>query len=273
MKTQVALPFALTALLTAGSMSVAQSNDAFDDVITAEVLPGWTLADGSRMAGLRITLAPGWKTYWRAPGDAGIPPQFDWSGSRNLGTVELTWPQPRVFHENGMRSIGYKEQVVIPLHIAPKSAGKPVRIKGRMDLGVCSDICMPHTLKFNATLEGDAAQPTPAIAAAMASAPYSAKEAKVRKSTCAISPTAQGMKVEARITMPSAGGREVAVIESGVSGVWVSEPEVTRTGGDIVAVSSMIHPDGGPFSLNRSAIRITVLGANYAVDIKGCTAG
>lgn len=260
---------AVAALLCSASVSSAQSANP----VTAEVLQGWTQSDGSRVAALRLTLLPGWKTYWRAPGDAGIPPEFTWSGSRNLGDLNITWPQPDVFHDNGMRSIGYKNQVVIPLHIAPKRAGQPVHIKGRMDLGVCSDICMPHTLRFDATLNTTDAKPTPEIAAAMATAPYSASEAGVSKATCTITPISDGMRVEARVTMPSAGGREETVIEPGQPGVWVSEPKTRRQGSDIVAVSDMVHPNGGPFSVNRSAIRITVIGSGHSVDIRGCTAG
>lgn len=264
---------AFAALLCSAQALSAQSANVFEDPIAVEVLHGWERADGNRIAALRLTLKPGWKTYWRAPGDAGIPPQFSWSGSRNLDDLRITWPQPYVFHDNGMRSIGYKNQVVIPLHIAPKRTGKPVQIKGRMDLGVCSDICMPHTLRFSATLEDTGGAPTPAIAASLATAPYSAAEAGVKRATCVITPSQDGMRIETRITMPSAGGREETVIEPGVPGVWVSEPKTKRDGRDIVAVSDMVHPNGGPFSVNRANIRITVIGSGHAVDIQGCTAG
>ncbi|MFY8145805.1 MAG: protein-disulfide reductase DsbD domain-containing protein, partial [Rhodobacter sp.] len=63
-----------------------------DDLLSAEVLPGWRTEQGTHMAALRLTLAPGWKTYWRSPGDAGIPPLFNWSGSQNLSGVRVHWP-------------------------------------------------------------------------------------------------------------------------------------------------------------------------------------
>ena len=81
------------------------------------------------------------------------------------------------------------------------------------------------------------------------------------------------MQVEARVTLPALGGQEHAVIESGIAGVWVSEPKTIRQGGDIVAVSQMVHPDGGVFSIDRSAIRITIIGGQSAVDLRGCSAG
>ena len=61
----------------------------------------------------------GWKTYWRMPGDAGIPPQFDWSGSQNVKSVEVLWPAPQRFIDSGGETVGYKDRVVFPLRIVP----------------------------------------------------------------------------------------------------------------------------------------------------------
>jgi hypothetical protein len=81
------------------------------------------------------------------------------------------------------------------------------------------------------------------------------------------------MQIEARVTMPSAGGQEVAVIEPGNPVLWASQPETQRQGGTLIARSEVISASGAPFALDRSEIRITVLGANHAVDIQGCSAG
>lgn len=256
------------AMLSAGS--AVSAGDPFATPVTARVLPGWVQADGTRFAALHLTLLPGWKTYWRAPGDAGIPPTFDWSGSGNLGALDVTWPTPQVFYDNGMRSIGYKNELILPLTISPAQAGQPVHLKAEMDLGVCSDICMPHRLQFDAILDGMDSRPTPAIAAALAQRPYSQQEAGVRSATCRLEPTGDGFMIEARVTMPSAGGPEEMVIEPGRADIWVSEPETRREGADVIALSELIHVDGGSFALNRSDIRITVLGTGHAVDIRGC---
>ncbi|ABG32912.1 hypothetical protein CEP88_06660 [Roseobacter denitrificans] len=253
--------------------SAASAQDRFETPITAEVLPGWVQSDGSRMAALRLTLAPGWKTYWRAPGDAGIPPRFDWSYSRNLEAVGISWPTPKVFDQNGMRSVGYDNTLVIPLRIEPKHNNQPVSLNARMELGICSDICIPHELELSGEIPGDTPNPTPAIAAALAQQPYSASEAGVRATECSISPTSDGLQIEARVTMPSAGDPEYIVIEPGPGDIWVSEAKTKRRGGTIVATSDMVNVNGGPIALDRSAIRITVLGSKYAVDIRGCAGG
>ena len=270
MKSFVALSAALTAAFTALPV---QAQNAYANPVKSEVLQGWDLPDGRRVAALRLTLAPGWKTYWRSPGDAGIPPSFDWSLARNLAGVAITWPTPSVYVDNGMRSIGYSGQVVIPLHVTPNRAGKPVRLHGTMALGVCADVCIPHEIDFDTLLDAPDASPTPAIVAAMADVPYSASEASVASATCRLRPLEDGMEIEAQVTLPHTGGTEVAVIETGTPGLWISEARTTRQGNTLIAVSEMMHASGNAFGIDRSDVRITILGGNYAVDVKGCSAG
>lgn len=270
MKLPIALPAALAIALTG---LPAQSQDRYGTPVTSEVLQGWDLPDGRRVAALRLTLAPGWKTYWRSPGDAGIPPAFDWSRARNLNHVAITWPTPSVYEQYGMRSIGYSGQVVIPMHVTPSRADKPVRLQGKMALGVCEEVCIPYEIDFDTWLDTPDAAPTPAIVAAMADVPYSASEADVAAATCQLRPLDDGMEIEARVTLPHTGGTEVAVIETGTPGLWISEAETMRQGNTLIAVSQMMHHSGAAFGIDRSDVRITILGGDYAVDVKGCTAG
>ncbi|MBE1285746.1 MAG: hypothetical protein GJ676_20710 [Rhodobacteraceae bacterium] len=264
-----ALAMALTA--TSG-ISAAKAGDSMDDLVRIEVLDGGRTQDGTYRAALRLTLKDGWKTYWRSPGDAGIPPLFNWRGSRNVGEVAFTWPTPSVFETSGYQTIGYMDQLVLPVEIKPSKPGKPVRLKGRMELGVCKDVCVPSELKFDHALDPQAGR-NPAIAAAIASRPYSAREAGVTSAICHLTPTKDGMRVEAHLSMPSAGGTEVAVIEPGHPDLWASETRSERKGGTLVATSELVHTEGEAYALDRSQIRITVLGRNHAVDVRGCSAG
>lgn len=262
------LPFA--ALLTAFG---AQAQTEEIAPITAELIEGWQQPDGTRIDGLRLTLAPGWKTYWRSPGDAGIPPEFNWQKSRNLRTVAIDWPTPKVFDQNGMNSVGYTDEVVLPLSMTSRHADKPVKIDMTMDIGVCRDICIPETLRVTGTLAASGTTPVPAIAAALAERPYSADEAGAKSATCRLRPTDQGLQITAKLTLPATGGREYVVIEAGRPDVWVSEADVTRRGSTLTAVAEMITNDGSLLALDRSALRFTVIGGSYAVDLRGCTAG
>ena len=95
-------------------------------------------------AGVEIQLKAGWKTYWRYPGDAGVPPRFDWSGSENLAVLEVKWPAPERFvDESGAKSIGYHGDIVFPLMVRPIDPARPVRLKLKLDFAVCEKLCVP----------------------------------------------------------------------------------------------------------------------------------
>jgi hypothetical protein len=242
-------------------------------LVRIEVLDGGLTKRGTHRAALRLTLEDGWKTYWRAPGDAGIPPRFDWRSSSNVQRVSVTWPTPQVFDLAGLRSIGYTQQLVLPVEITQVKPGQPVRLKGEIEFGVCKDICIPARLTFDQPLDPGAGR-NPAIAAALAARPYSASEAGVRSATCRLSPSGNGgMNIEAQITMPSAGGTEVAVIEPGDPQLWASQTITKRRGKVLIATGELVHVSGSSFALDRSKVRITVLGKRHAVDIRGCTPG
>ena len=73
--------------------------------------------------------------------------------------------------------------------------------------------------------------------------------------------------------MPSLGGREVVVIEPGLSDIWMSETDVSREGDQLTATGDLAAIDGGALVLEQSDITITVLGASQAVEIDGCQLG
>jgi len=264
----------LTALALGCATALPLSaGDSFETPVKGEILSGWQQADGTRMAALRLTLAPGWKTYWRAPGDAGIPPHFDWSGSKNLRGVGITWPTPEVFLTAGMQTIGYSGVLVLPIALAPRQDGEPITLRADLDIGVCSDICVPHQMRLSAIISGDNTKPTPSIVAALADRPLTAREAGVRTASCALSPTADGFEIKATMVLPSTGATEVVVIEPGQPNLWIGETKSSRSGKTLVAVGEMISDSGAAIALDRSDIRITVLGKKHAVDIQGCTPG
>lgn len=265
----LALFAALAALATPPAVPAAQAGTGLD-VVSARLLPGWRQPDGTHLAGLELVLAQGWKTYWRAPGDAGIPPRFDWSGSDNLSGVAISWPVPRVFDQNGMRSIVYADRVVLPLHVRPARGGADVRISARIDLGVCEDICIPAQVSVAGVLPADARRPDPAIAAALAARPLSAEEADVSAVTCVLAPAQDGLGLRVEVEMPGARGVKAAVIETADPHVWVSEPALSAAAGRLAAESRLVHVDGNAFALDRDGVRVTLLDGASAVDIRGC---
>ncbi|WP_439156077.1 protein-disulfide reductase DsbD domain-containing protein [Yoonia sp.] len=250
---------------------VALSAQTYDDLARIEVLPGWRMDDGTHMAGLRITLKPGWKTYWRAPGDAGIPPHFNFAGSDNISTVTPHWPVPVIFDQNGQRSIGYHDGVVFPLKVAAKDANAPLHLAGQIDIGVCEEICIPVSLPFDAALPADG-QRDAAITAALINRPLTGAEAVLGPATCHISPISDGLRVVARLGTAQWGPSEVVIIETGDADIWVSEADVAHAAGELKATVDMVHMTGSSFALDRSQIKITLLGPARAVELQGCQA-
>lgn len=255
------------ALLIASALPLRA--ETVSDYVTVSILPGWRTEAGTHMAGLRIQLAPGWHTYWRAPGDAGIPPSFDWTGSDNIEGAGFHWPVPQVFVQNGMRSIGYEGDVVIPIELALGDPDATARMAGQVQIGVCRDICMPVQLSFQADLPVGGDRPGPLVAA-LVDQPLGADQAGVGHVACAVAPIADGLSVTATVDLAPLGPDEVVVIEAGDPAIWVSEPESTRDGSRLTARADLVHVTGEAFALDRSRLRITVIAAGQAVDIRGC---
>ncbi|WP_274610748.1 protein-disulfide reductase DsbD domain-containing protein [Rhodovulum imhoffii] len=236
--------------------------------LRGSLVPAPPAADGTPMAGLRLDLEPGWKTYWRIPGEAGIPPRFDWSASENLKGVRIHWPRPILFTQNGMRSLGYEEKVVLPLELTPANPDAPMHLRLRIGMGVCKEICMPLTLELSARIPADT--PPAALNAWMARRPLPAGAAHVKGVKCALSPARTGLRLTAEIEMPSLGGQETAIFELRGAGAWLSDSPTRRTGNRLSAGADL---SGDTLIVDRSALRITVLGNDTAVEILGCSGG
>lgn len=263
--------FRAATLLVALAAASAGAEEVPANVVTATLREGWRTPAGTQMAALELRLAPGWKTYWRAPGDGGIPPAFDWTGSANVAEVALHWPKPEVFDLNGMRSFGYHEALVLPIEIRPAEPGAPVRIAARIDLGVCNAICMPMTVRVEGDL-GAGGRPDPVIRAALAARPEPAAAAGLTAARCAAEPIRDGLRLTSRLALPRLGGEEIAVVELADRTVWVSPAETLREGGELSATADLVPADAKPFALDRSTVRITVFGGKgRVVEVEGCT--
>ena len=242
-----------------------------DDAIRLEFLQGWRTDRGTHVTGLQISLQDGWKTYWRAPGEGGIPPRFDWQGSRNLGSVELHWPTPEVFRTGGVQAVGYTRDLVLPLEFTAEDPSKPVQVTARVFLGVCEEVCLPVTLQIAAELSPDRRQPDDRITAAMADRPMTAAEMGVSRVECRFAPIPDGLRVTASVSMNTLGRDETAVFELPDRAIWIGPSETRREGATLTATAEMVPPEARPFLVSRSDLRITVLADGQAVNIQGCT--
>jgi len=99
--------------------------------------------NGARMAGLSIELQPEFKTYWRTPGDSGLPPVFDWTKSKNVRQIDVLWPVPHRFDDQAGSSIGYDGQVVLPIAVRIADPSQEAVLTLTLNFGVCKTICIP----------------------------------------------------------------------------------------------------------------------------------
>jgi DsbC/DsbD-like thiol-disulfide interchange protein len=160
-------------------LGAARADDvsAWDTDIRSSLrlIAGSSLKDGGApmlRAGIQLRLDPGWKTYWRYPGDSGVPPRFNFDGSENVKSVTVLWPAPRRFPDGaGGHSIGYTEAVIFPVHVVPQEANKPVTLRLKADYAICEKLCVPAEGKADLKLTPGAAAEESALAAAEARVP------------------------------------------------------------------------------------------------------
>ncbi|TCT05136.1 protein-disulfide reductase DsbD domain-containing protein [Aquabacter spiritensis] len=179
MSVRTALLLLLAPLLSAALITGARAGAGetpWVGVQGAEVrLLSGRVVDGTLEAGIEIRLAPGWKTYWRYPGDSGVPPDFDWSGSRNLGIIAVAYPAPRRFSDGASGySIGYKGAVVFPVTARIAAPGTPSRLDLTLDFAVCEALCVPAQAKLALDIPADGGSAVPALEAARAALPVPA---------------------------------------------------------------------------------------------------
>ena len=167
---------ATAALLTAMPVTHAADVSAWD----ADARSGMRLIAGKGTgdannrvlrAGVELKLAPGWKTYWRYPGDSGVPPRFDFSQSSNVKSVDVQWPLPHRFADGSGHSIGYRDAVIFPLSVVPEDKSKPVTLRLKLDYAICEKLCVPVDAKAELGLSDGVSSQDTALTAAAARVP------------------------------------------------------------------------------------------------------
>ncbi len=121
--------------------------------VRAQLVSGDIDADGFDV-GLDVQMGEGWHGYWRVAGDAGLPPRFDWSGSRNVKDVTVEWPAPVRKDEAGLQVFGYGDRVFFPVRVMPEVVGEAVALDLALDIMVCKDICIPQKLHLTMDVPG-----------------------------------------------------------------------------------------------------------------------
>ncbi|WP_323021789.1 protein-disulfide reductase DsbD domain-containing protein [Pararhodobacter sp.] len=270
---------ALGTALSALALSLAPSGSASaqgridNPVVEAEILPGWTTQNGTRMAALRLILTPGWHTYWRIPGEAGIAPRLDWGQSQNVASVVPIWPRPEIIDQNGYRSYGYEDELILPLQVTAQDPGRPMALLGALSIGVCNETCVPADVAVQGVLRG-AGERDRRISAALDTAARPGARAGLTRTTCRLVPEGRGAELTLRATLPPQGSAEDIILELPGSPYRITESRTWREGGELVAQATLRPPRRSEaVGIDRASIAFTVLSEERMSWSQGCTGG
>ena len=106
--------------------------------------------------GWHIKLRDGWKTYWRTPGEAGMPPVWHWNNEGPLKEIEVLWPLPERMITFGYESNIYHDEIILPVDVHLTGEGGTVKLSLATDYMICKDVCIP----LSATYMMDIADPS-----------------------------------------------------------------------------------------------------------------
>ena len=207
------------AVVSGGTVCAAGKSPWSEDVRSAVRLVSGANNNGDAhlRAGIEIKMQPGWKTYWRYPGDSGVPPHFDFSGSENLKTATVLYPAPHLFTDETGQSLGYKDRIIFPLVISPQQPGKPVRLRLKADYAVCEKLCVPAEGRAELTLTpGDSSQDS-ALAAAEARVP---KQVTAAQLGLTVRRTNDGTKPLVAVDLGAPAGNPIDLFVEGPTPQW-----------------------------------------------------
>ncbi len=160
------------------------------------------------LAGLEIRLEPHFITYWRDPGDAGVPPTFSFAGSTNLKSATPRYPAPSRLDEAGETAFGYEDDVVFPILVEPADPSKPVDLAVTLDYAACHDICLPAHAGLRVALGRDPAPEAARVRDALAAVPRPAAVGAPGPVPAVLAVTAPGADgaFAVRAALPDTGG-------------------------------------------------------------------
>ncbi len=202
--------------VSASAYAADTSNWANENYAAMRLIAGSAKPNAAVLhAGVELKLEPGWHTYWRYPGDAGVPPRFDFSGSQNLSRAEVSYPAPHLYTDETGNTLGYTGQVIFPVRVTPKQPGQPVALHVKVDYAVCAKLCVPAIGKAELTLTPGASMNDALLAAAEAQVPKPVAPAKLGLT---LNRTLDGQKPAVTVDLAAPKGTELFV--EGPTGEW-----------------------------------------------------
>ena len=223
----------------------------------------------SLRAGVEIKMQPGWHTYWRYPGDSGVPPRFSFSGSDNVASVKVLYPAPHAFTDEAGTTIGYKGNVILPLRVVPLQKNKPVTLRAKIDYAVCEKLCVPVEAKVELTLPPAGGADNAALDAAEARVPKLVSAAAAGLTAKRASD--DKVKPLIFVDLAAPAGEPVQLFVEGPSAEWAlpipkpaqgAPPGRAHFGFELDGLPPGVNPKG-PFELT-----FTIVAGDRATEVK-----
>src|SRR6266702_6586245 len=263
--------FGFAAALFASLMSLeARAEDASPwqrDGHSAVRLLAGSRSGAVLLGGIAFQLEPGWKTYWRTPGDSGVPPRFDFSKSENIEAVTILWPAPTKFDDGaGGHSLGYKNQIVLPLRIVAKNADKPVTLRAGVNYAVCEKLCIPVEANAELAFTSVASTEDSELFAALDTVPKPAQVGDHKPLT--IRDVKRSGKSAVLVDVATPDAKDVSLFVEGPTPDWAlpvptllehSPPGVKRFTFELDGLPPGAKPEG-------AALKLTLVGGDRAYE-------
>jgi DsbC/DsbD-like thiol-disulfide interchange protein len=241
----------------------------------AETATAWNEHPNSRvrliagedgLIGVELQLSPGWKTYWRMPGDAGVPPSFEWAGSTNVSDIEVFYPAPMSLPDQGGTAVGYKQSVIFPVKYKRTDAAKTGSLVLEFSYGVCKDVCIPIDSKLSMAVTNDTSiKPSPDLMKATVLVPQRVSATDAAKSyPRLLSTTFDLATAKPHITFATRGATDVFV--EAPDGLFV--PLTKGTSGTDGHATFVVDLSKSPDvkDLAGKTLRITVTGEMRSIE-------
>ena len=257
----------IAAVLLAASAQAEDASPWQKDGHSAVRLLAGSRSGAVLLGGVAFKLQPGWKTYWRTPGDSGVPPRFDFSKSDNVEAVTVLWPAPLKFDDGaGGVSLGYHDQIVLPLRIVAKSIDKPVTLRAEINYAVCEKLCIPVDAKAELAFTSVASTEDSALFAALDTVPKPANVGDPNPLT--IRDVKREGKDQVLVDVVTPDDRVVNLFVEGPTPDWGlpvpklvehSPPGVKRFAFQLDGVPPGVNPDG-------AALKLTLVGGDRSYE-------
>lgn len=220
-------------------------------------------APGSITAFIEMAMDRGWKTYWRNPGTAGgIPPEFNWTASKNIAKAQVLFPVPHVTSDKAGDVIGYREYAIFPVRITPVDGAAPVEIDVSVNYGICEKLCVPAETRFTLTVPPGALPPAgPDAQRAYDAVPRSGRDLKPGDPTGLRMERPSGKSGVIRLSADFPGDASVAAMFLSIdSGRFLPMPVRQGVMGERVAFDLVFSDPGDLAALKGAAVSVVMAG-------------